>query len=372
MKSTDVDLFSFFSGLGFLDLGFETSGFNVSMVNERHKPFIEAYKFARKYVLSHDSLSDYFNDDISFFLSANSEYLKSQIKECASKGHLVGFLGGPPCPDFSVGGKNRGHEGENGILSKIYSEMILTYEPDFFVFENVKGLFKTIKHRKFYDKTKMELQTKYFTTEKLLNAIEFGAPQDRERILLIGFKKGILPNVTQGQMDKIFPWDKHKVFPGRSAFQYLWPGAELFVEDLPKCLPTSVPRELTVQHWFDENNVEDHPNQFHHFKPRSGLARFLSIPEGDVSRKSYKRLHRWRYSPTACYGNNEVHLHPYKARRISVAEALAIQSLPQNFILPESMTLSNMFKGVGNGVPYLMAQGIARSVLSFINEKVTP
>ncbi len=43
----------------------------------------------------------------------------------------------------------------------------------------------------------------------------------------------------------------------------------------------------------------------------------------------YKRLHRWRYSPTACYGNNEVHLHPYKPRRISVAEALAIQSLPQ-------------------------------------------
>ncbi|MBE9201384.1 DNA cytosine methyltransferase [Nodularia sp. LEGE 06071] len=57
--------------------------------------------------------------------------------------------------------------------------------------------------------------------------------------------------------------------------------------------------------------------------------RFTAIDEGDVSNKSFKRPHRWRYSPTACYGNNEVHLHPYQVRRISVAEALAIQSLPK-------------------------------------------
>jgi site-specific DNA-cytosine methylase len=50
---------------------------------------------------------------------------------------------------------------------------------------------------------------------------------------------------------------------------------------------------------------------------------FKVIDEGDDLKKSYKRLHRWRYSPTAAYGNNEVHLHPYKARRISAAEALA-------------------------------------------------
>ena len=64
-------------------------------------------------------------------------------------------------------------------------------------------------------------------------------------------------------------------------------------------------------------------------------------------------MHRWRYSPTAAYGNNEVHIHPYKPRRISVAEALAIQSLPAIFELPETMTLSDMFKSIGNGVPFL-------------------
>jgi len=70
----------------------------------------------------------------------------------------------------------------------------------------------------------------------------------------------------------------------------------------------------------------------------------MTVAEGDDSKKSYKRLHRWRYSPTAAYGNNEVHIHPYLPRRISVAEALAIQSLPKEFELPTNMTLSNMFK----------------------------
>jgi DNA (cytosine-5)-methyltransferase 1 len=81
-----------------------------------------------------------------------------------------------------------------------------------------------------------------------------------------------------------------------------------------------------------------------------------------VSRKSYKRLHRQRYSPTAAYGNNEVHIHPVQSRRISVAEALAIQSLPKTYELPPDMTLSAMFKLVGNGVPYLAAREIAMMI----------
>jgi len=90
------------------------------------------------------------------------------------------------------------------------------------------------------------------------------------------------------------------------------------------------------------------------------------LDEGDDSKKSYKRLHRWRYSPTAAYGNNEVHIHPYLPRRISVAEALAIQSLPKEFELPATMTLTNMFKTVGNGVPFLASRGIALTILDFL------
>ena len=120
--------------------------------------------------------------------------------------------------------------------------------------------------------------------------------------------------------------------------------------------------ELTVEYWFNKNKVRSHPNQKHAFVPRAGLAKFKVILEGDVSRKSYKRLHRHRYSPTAAYGNNEVHIHPTEARRISAAEALAIQSLPKAYQLPQDMTLTNMFKAIGNGVPFLAAVGLAKSI----------
>jgi len=102
--------------------------------------------------------------------------------------------------------------------------------------------------------------------------------------------------------------------------------------------------------------------------PRGGLAKMQLYQEGDVSRKCYKRLHRWRYSPTAAYGNNEVHLHPYHARRLSAAEALAIQSLPENFVLPPDMTLTAMFKTIGNGVPYMLSSGIARTIHDYLTE----
>lgn len=72
------------------------------------------------------------------------------------------------------------------------------------------------------------------------------------------------------------------------------------------------------------------------------------------------------YSPTAAYGNNEVHLHPYKPRRLSVAKTLAIQSLPKDFILPHNIPLTQKFKMVANRVPFLLAKGIAHKIKKFI------
>ena len=54
-----------------------------------------------------------------------------------------------------------------------------------------------------------------------------------------------------------------------------------------------------------------------------------------------------------------MHIHPWEPRRISVAEALAIQSAPASFSLPQDMSLTAMFKGIGNAVPYLLGKGIA-------------
>lgn len=369
-------IFSFFSGSGFLDLGFETSGFNIVYVNEIFSPFMAAYRYSREmlklplpeYGYHHGETGDI----TQLFAGVQAQQLQELVKDCRHSNNIVGFIGGPPCPDFSIGGKNRGYLGENGKLSSAYMELICQNLPDLFLFENVKGLWRTKKHRQFFELLKIHLQqADYVLTEHLINAIEYGVPQDRERIILLGFKKSFLQDIgiktNNSELNEVdFPWCNHILYPRKNIFSYPWSQCEPFQEDSVIPCPDDIPQELTVEYWFRKNKVLEHPNANHYFKPRAGMKRFATIAEGDDSKKSFKRLHRWRYSPTACYGNNEVHLHPYKARRISVAEALAIQSLPKSFVLPENMSLTNMFKTIGNGLPYLASQALARTILDFL------
>lgn len=362
MVTLNSVVFSFFSGAGFLDLGFENAGFEVVFVNEISKSFISAYEHSRNVMGISSPKYGYHEESIDEFLHDDGEhFLEKSISTERQKGNLVGFIGGPPCPDFSVGGKNKGKDGENGKLSKSYIDCIKKFEPDWFVFENVKGLWRTRKHREFYDGLKKELATEgYILQDRLINSLEYGVPQDRDRIILFGYKANAI------KAKDTFPWESHMKYSKEEVFNYNWPDRVPF--DGKPVIPTGVPEELTVQYWFDKNDVTNHPNAKAHFTPRAGLAKFLEIDEGDTSKKSYKRLHRFRYSPTAAYGNNEVHLHPFKARRLSAAEALSIQSLPKEFELPQTMTLSAMFKTIGNGVPYLFSYGIASTIKEYLEE----
>jgi len=372
MKSDKIGIFSFFAGAGFLDLGFEKTGlYETLFVNEYHKAFMDIYKESRKTLdIPAPIFGHHVCDITEFITNLNSLWLNKNLSEAKNKFKHIGFIGGPPCPDFSVAGKNRGHEGENGKLSGTYVELICRNKPDFFLFENVKGLYRTKKHREFFDSLKEKLiKAGYFLTEKLINSIEFGAPQNRERIILIGFQREMLSEcgfkMNGSPVIKNFNWEQE--YNPQDLFSKPWPTQGTFSEDSILPSPSNIPVELTVEYWFRKNDVINHPNSRHHFTPHAGLAKFLTIPEGDDSKKSYKRLHRWRYSPTAAYGNNEVHLHPYKARRISVAEALAIQSLPKEFIIPSRISLSDMFKTIGNGVPYLVGKGLAKSIFDYIS-----
>lgn len=369
-----IGIFSFFAGAGFLDLGFENTGlFETLFANEYHQPFMDIYKGAREYMGIKPPKFGHHVNDINDFLGRDRfEELKTNLDNSKNDYKAVGFIGGPPCPDFSVGGKNRGKEGENGRLSGTYTDLICKTKPDFFLFENVKGLWRTKKHRVFYESLKDKFKSNgYLLTERLINSIEYGVPQDRDRIILIGFHKDYLATnnyeVNGTPFLWNFDWEYGIKYDKDKIFNLPWQKSEKFVEDSLKIKPAIIPEELTIQYWFNKNEIENHANQLKYFTPKAGLSKFQSVDEGDDSKKSYKRLHRWRYSPTAAYGNNEVHLHPYKARRISVAEALAIQSLPKDFIIPEKVTLTNSFKAIGNGVPYLAAQGLAVTILNFFN-----
>lgn len=358
-------VFSFFSGSGFLDLGFETSGFSIDLVNEYSPAFIRAYRYSRQRMGMQKPKYGYGNFDVNEYLTARADELRGYIATERADGNLVGFIGGPPCPDFSVAGKQRGREGDNGRLSLSYVQLIIDQHPDFFLFENVKGLWRTAKHRAFYEELKQMLYgAGYRMSNRLTNSIEFGAPQDRDRILLFGISGERFPNLSL----MTFPWTRHIIYNWENVRNMHWPMADDFVENGERDCPPDIPIELTVQYWFDKNDVEHHPNAGDCFVPRQGLRKMLVVREGDVSKKSHKRLHRWRYSPTVAYGNNEVHLHPYHARRLTVAEALALQSLPKEFALPPDMSLTDKFKTTGNGVPYLMAKGIATTIHEYLDE----
>lgn len=352
-------IFSFFSGAGFLDLGFEHAGFNVEFVNEYYTPFLDAYKYSREKLGLEKPRYGYYNGDIIDLLSGDIKNTLHKYVKNSKNNAMVGFIGGPPCPDFSVGGKNKGEKGNNGVLTKYYVDSIMEFLPDFFVFENVKGLWNTKKHREFYDRMKKVLSSEYDMTDKLTNSIEYGVPQDRYRIFLFGIRRKYNKNI------KDFPWNNCIIGSADELLRKeIWPSTE--GDGRFKGRLSDWQDKLTVEYWFNKNNVVNHPNAKHHFMPRSGLSKFMSLKEGDVSKKSYKRLHRDRFSPTAAYGNNEVHVHPCLARRISAAEAMAIQSLPQDFELPPNMTLTNMFKTIGNGVPYLAAKGLAFTIKEFL------
>lgn len=374
-QNRKLKIFSFFSGSGFLDLGFEKNGFEIELVNEYHAPFMDAYQYSRKKMGLRQPAFGYFTTDINEFLSTRSEDLERDITAARSDGSLIGFIGGPPCPDFSIAGKNRGRDGDNGKLSLSYIQLIIKMKPDFFLFENVKGLWRTARHREFYEELKRKLHhAKYSTTERLTNALEYGAPQDRDRILLFGVKKDLLGELRKGNSLLNFDWEKYQTYTLSDVQSLPWPGTEPFNADSATQCPVGLPKNLTVEYWFEKNDVEHHPNAGDYFTPRGGLTKMQDIEEGDDSKKSYKRLHRWRYSPTVAYGNNEVHLHPYKVRRISAAEALALQTLPKEFELPADMTLTNKFKTIGNGVPFLLSSGIAKTIRDYLNklEEVKP
>ena len=370
MSDSLFKLFSFFSGSGFLDLGFEESGFDIVFVNEIQPAFLEAYKYARKNMEIQEPAFGYFENDINDFLSDKREELIDHVENSKKDGCLVGFIGGPPCPDFSIAGKNKGRHGDNGKLSLTYIQIINQVKPDFFLFENVKGLWRTANHRSFFNELVNKLHhAGYCTSSRLTNALEYGAPQDRDRILLFGVRKNILSKDQYKENELIdFHWDKHQTHSMNEIKQLSWPSTNPFNQDISTECPEGIPEDMTVEHWFRENDVENHPNAIDYFTPRNGLKKIQVIAEGDVSRKSYKRLHRWRYSPTVAYGNNEVHLHPYKPRRLSAAEAMALQTLPKNFILPPSMTLTGKFKTIGNGVPFIMAKGIAETIFDYLGD----
>jgi DNA (cytosine-5)-methyltransferase 1 len=352
-----MPILSYFSGGGFLDLGFELEGFDTVWSNEISTEISKIYNSGMSSTLGKEMRisSNESIDDVNVV-----SLQKNVVKKINSK--IWGIIGGPPCPDFSIGGKNKGKNGERGKLSKTYVDHICKLKPSFFVFENVKGLIKTKKHQEFFLELIKQLQENgYAVDEKLLNALDFGIPQDRERIILLGIRKSLYRKIFRKNYlgnKNWFPWPTEKYPNAKTAYD--WDK----IDDLE--ILKKIPDELKVGRYIlNQEELGTFSNSNEYFNPKS--PKFNKIEEGDTSRKSFKKLHRNKFSPTVAYGNNEVHLHPEQRRRLSVREALRIQTVPDSYVIAKEISLSTKFKVIGNGVPVKLGNEIAQSMKELLN-----
>lgn len=352
-----------------MDIGFARAGFTTVWTNEHSDVFADIYEFAAppmSKIFKNGKLLKIISDRRSIESIKPNEIIKKAFP--AGRPEIFGIIGGPPCPDFANGGKHKGHEGDHGRLSKTFIDLICTLKPPFFVFENVHGLIRTEKHRVFLETMEKQLQdANYCIDRNVLNSLDFGLAQDRERVFIIGIKKDLIKLIAGRDVDiserKWFPWPSGEYRDAKLRFN--WPKINQNGRAPEK--PVDIPDKLMVFHLL-ANISDDLPNTKEGFKPYS--YKFKTVREGDTSGKSFKRLHRYRYSPTACYGNNEVHLHPWEHRRLTVREAMRIQGIPDEYALPGTAPLSAKFKMVANGVPIPLAEQIAYSLRRFLRPLV--
>ena len=283
------------------------------------------------------------------------------------KPEIFGIIGGPPCQDFSVNGRNDGFSGDRGKQTVLFIKKILELQPTFFIMENVPGLIRFKSNKKEYlGNLLKDAEKSYYIDYKLLNALDFGVPQFRERILFVGVNIKALreKSVSINYLSNWFPWPENKKYQD-ALTKTNWPSTIKFGKKLMK--PRGIPIELCVENCLvPHDQMKEIANASEYFKLYGQIEDLKKIDEGETNRPSFKRLHRFRYSPTACYGNNEVHLHPYKNRRLSVREALRIQGVPDEYILPPELSLSKKFKMIGNGVPVPLAAAVASNLKKYL------
>jgi DNA (cytosine-5)-methyltransferase 1 len=360
-----IPVLSFYSGGGFMDMGFEKAGFEIVWTNEidevfakLHEAGITSWRKAR----GNGIKAEIFNKQS--ITDVNAEQI---VKEAFPNGKPkdFGIIGGPPCQDFSINGSLKGFNGERGKLTEVFFNRILELQPTFFVMVNVTGLTKGNSTKEHLKTLIKRVEEEYLVDHKTLNALEFGVPQFRERVFFVGIRKGKLnEEIVNQSFGAWFNFPVNKKYNG-AVTKYKWARAVPYGKKLVK--PIDLPLELCVESCLvPQKKINKIPNATEYFNLYVEERELKKICEGETNRPSFKRLHRFKYSPTACYGNNEVHLHPYKHRRLSVRETLRIQGVEDSYILPSELPLSKKFKMIGNGVPVPLAEAVANAIKEFI------
>ncbi|UUD35756.1 DNA cytosine methyltransferase [Mycoplasmopsis caviae] len=388
---------SLFSGAGGMDLGLVQAGFEILWANDFDKDAVETY---RNNLGTHIVLGDI------------SKINSSDIN--ADKVDLV--VGGFPCQGFSIANKNRNMQDKRNFLYLELLRIIKDKKPKIFLAENVKGLLsmeegKVIKMI-ISDFEKIGYKVDY----KLLNAANYGVPQTRERVIIIGNRCGVsnlFPEPTHNKdsyvsvsdsigflrnvgivnnlVNKTLKVDNriiynhvakdnvHDTFFARvhqvkqeEICDYL-----NFWKMKKKISSAKIDQLLgyrhTAGHWFrKDNNSGSIPKANDWLKLKKllefddkydkAVCEFVQKP---IKFEQSLRITNWdKPSDTITATSPEIHIN--KDRRLSVRECALLQSFPDDFIF--SGNISSMYRQIGNAVPVALAKVIGLKLIEMLNK----
>ena len=321
----NLKVVSLFSGAGGFDLGFKQAGYSIALAIDYCKKAIETHSFNQ---LSDKSITA----DLE---KIGSQGVASLITEQIPAGSLIGIIGGPPCQGFSNANTKSHVDDPRNQLATIYMEIVgylsKTHDVKFVLMENVKGI-TSYKHISTFNQLKDNLHNhgfKTYTSE--LNSAEFGVPQTRKRIFLVGVK-------SSSKKEFIFPTSNAKIKTVRDV-----------LEQLPE--PAYYTKTITI------DEIPHHPN---HWTMQPKSIRFKSNDFNSRSSRCFRKVDWDRPSQTIAFGNREIFVHPKGHRRLSIFEAMLLQGFPKYFQIRGN--LSSQVTQISNAVPPPVAKAIANRI----------
>jgi DNA (cytosine-5)-methyltransferase 1 len=342
MKPRGLPCLSFFTGGGGLDLGLEASGFETRFATDIDRYSCATLQLGR--IESEMRGLPFLQQSV--ILSTDAKTLDGDFVLEASRlkrGEVGLMSGGPPCQAFSIFGQRKGTADHRGQLVFEYVRLLSQIAPEAFLFENVFGLL-TVQNGEVFKTACERLRQprsglRYELSVIRLNAVDYGVPQYRDRIFIIGTRNG----------KKISSIDALTVAPG--SFKHTGQVDYRTVEDALRGLP--LPNEK-----FPANHTgRDHSDRI--------INRYASMSAGE--RDSFTRINKLDVKNPSFtiivgsdQGGGKGHIHPIMPREVTPRESARIQTFPDWWSF--TGTVRHPIRQVGNAVPPLLSFAVGNAV----------
>ena len=324
-----MKLISLFTGAGGLDLGFERAGFEISIANEFDPGIWETYEKNHKAKLIKGDIRN--------------------IKDSDFPNEVDGIIGGPPCQSWSEAGALRGINDERGKLFFDYIRILKSKQPKFFLAENVSGMLSNRHSEAVQNIIAQFEKCGYDVSITLVNAADYGVPQDRKRVFYIGFRKDLNINFE-------FP---KPTTPYKSQKMTLWQA----IGDLQKTAIPALPKNKTNGKLEILNHEYFTGAYSTIFMSRNRVRAWNE--QGFTVQASGRQCQLHPQAPKMLFveKNKRIFVPGYEDlyRRLTVRECARLQGFPDNFEFIYT-DVDYGYKMIGNAVPVDLAYIIAKQI----------